>query len=316
MATVCVQNETVTDFAGLLLDPNHPARGNYPDIGTGVWLENGGLDDPLAGNADGVDRLRFAGFINTFPACAVNGTARVTVARVQIVAESPGADDGINGGVVLGALDGSILSYMPWDPVNIHLHDGGDPLPSAAPSFDSGVVPLTAAQMAAGVATNIGGDTASDTGAQFAFEVEGVLLETCYDNTGCPAAPAPVDDTDTGIVGTTVTVNAATNDDNTPCAPGCAVYRPGSPLVDPASTAAGAAASVSPTGSVSVDATGPGVVVVNVESGCSPSCDPSGADVDPAGWVAQTVTVTFTDPVVPPAGPASHCFDPSTLLPL
>ena len=124
--------------------------------------------------------------------------------------------------------------------------------------------------------------------------------------------PVPVDDTATGTTGTPAVVNVAANDNNTACAPGCAVYR----LVTVGGTAAGAAAVVSPTGSVTAQATGPGTVIVNVESGCSPSCDPSGADVDPAGWVAQTVTVTFTDPVVPPAGPASHCFDPSTLLPL
>ena len=111
--------------------------------------------------------------------------------------------------------------------------------------------------------------------------------------------PVPVDDTPVGTIGVTSTGDASLNDDNTGCVPGCAVYRAAAVFVDPASTAGGAAGTVDTAGVWTADATSAGTVVLNIESGCSPSCDPSGADVDPAGWVPQTLTVTFSEPAGP-----------------
>jgi hypothetical protein len=114
-----------------------------------------------------------------------------------------------------------------------------------------------------------------------------------------PPDPIPVDDTANTTTGTTITVDAAANDNNTPCdpLPGCAVYRESMPFIDPGSTATGITASIDAAGEVTFTASGPGVAVLNVESGCSPTCDPNGADV--TTWVSQTVTITVTEPVVP-----------------
>jgi len=116
---------------------------------------------------------------------------------------------------------------------------------------------------------------------------------------GVALEPVPVDDTPVGTIGVTSTGDASLNDDNTGCVPGCAVYRAAAVFVDPASTAGGAAGTVDTAGVWTADATSAGTVVLNIESGCSPSCDPSGADVDPAGWVPQTLTVTFSEPAGP-----------------
>ncbi len=114
-----------------------------------------------------------------------------------------------------------------------------------------------------------------------------------------PPDPIPVDDTANTTTGTTITVDAAANDNNTPCdpLPGCAVYREGVPFVDPSSTATGITASIDAAGEVTFTATGAGVAILNVESGCSPTCDPTGSDV--TTWVTQTVTITVTEPTVP-----------------
>lgn len=119
---------------------------------------------------------------------------------------------------------------------------------------------------------------------------------------GSPCAnatdPAPVDNTASSTVGTAAVVDVSLNDDNTACdpLPGCAVYNT-TVVVEPGSTATGITASVDSAGVATVNATSAGTAIVTIESGCSPSCDPLGADV--TVWVPQTLTVTFSEPAGP-----------------
>ena len=112
------------------------------------------------------------------------------------------------------------------------------------------------------------------------------------------ADPVPVDNTASSTVGTPAVVDVSLNDNNTPCdpLPGCAVYNT-TVTIEPGSTATGITASVDSAGLATVNATSAGTAIVTIESGCSPSCDPLGADV--TVWVPQTLTVTFSEPAGP-----------------
>lgn len=117
---------------------------------------------------------------------------------------------------------------------------------------------------------------------------------------GCFAAadPIPVNNTASSTVGTPSVVDVSLNDNNTPCdpLPGCAIYNT-TVIIEPGSTAGGITASVDSAGVATVNATSAGTAIVTIESGCSPSCDPLGADV--TVWVPQTLTVTFSEPAGP-----------------
>ena len=131
---------------------------------------------------------------------------------------------------------------------------------------------------------------------------------------GSPCAavvPNTVDDTATTPVNVPVTVSVGTNDDPSPCAPGCMVHRqPSTDFIDLASTATGITASVDVAGVATVEAATPGTVIIHVESGCSPSCDANGTDV--TAWTTQTLTVTVTPAVTPgPCVEIVPVFDPA-----
>ncbi len=110
--------------------------------------------------------------------------------------------------------------------------------------------------------------------------------------------PIPVDNAASGTVGKPSVVDVSLNANNTPCdpLPGCAIYNT-TVIIEPGSTAGGITASVDSAGVATVNATSAGTAIVTIESGCSPSCDPLGADV--TVWVPQTLTVTFSEPAGP-----------------
>ena len=122
------------------------------------------------------------------------------------------------------------------------------------------------------------------------------LPKVCVE--GCAPEPLPVDNAASGTVGTPSVVDVSLNDNNTPCdpLPGCAIYNT-TVIIEPGSTAGGITASVDSAGVATVNATSAGTAIVTIESGCSPSCDPLGADV--TVWVPQTLTVTFSEPAGP-----------------
>ena len=221
--------------------------------------------------------------------------------------------------------DGFAIAVLDWDGVSPTPLDGsptvisGDDLAGFAPglvgrwyTFVGGTVPSTSTPTVTGVWSGTPTSQAiviviidlDQTAAPGGTLTVGAPTVGATFAPGSPCAavalePVPVDDTPVGTIGVTSTGDASLNDDNTGCVPGCAVYRAAAVFVDPASTAGGAAGTVDTAGVWTADATSAGTVVLNIESGCSPSCDPSGADVDPAGWVPQTLTVTFSEPAGP-----------------
>ena len=222
--------------------------------------------------------------------------------------------------------DGFAIAVVDWDGVSPTPLDGsptvisGDHIAGIAPGFGmigrwwtgaGGTAPLSIPTTATGVWEGTPVTQAivlvvadlNDTAGPGTLTVGAPTVGATF-APGSPCAavalePVPVDDTPVGTIGVTSTGDASLNDDNTGCVPGCAVYRAAAVFVDPASTAGGAAGTVDTAGVWTADATSAGTVVLNIESGCSPSCDPSGADVDPAGWVPQTLTVTFSEPAGP-----------------
>ena len=223
--------------------------------------------------------------------------------------------------------DGFAIAVLDWDGVSPTPLDGsptvisGDDLAGFVPGFGmigrwytfvGGTVPSTSTPTVTGVWSGTPTSQAivivivdlDQTAAPGGTLTVGAPTVGATFTPGSPCAavalePVPVDDTPVGTIGVTSTGDASLNDDNTGCVPGCAVYRAAAVFVDPASTAGGAAGTVDTAGVWTADATSAGTVVLNIESGCSPSCDPSGADVDPAGWVPQTLTVTFSEPAGP-----------------
>ncbi len=222
--------------------------------------------------------------------------------------------------------DGFAIAVLDWDGVSPTPLDGsptvisGDDLAGIVPGFGmigrwytgvGGTVPLSVPTTATGVwegtpvtqaVVLVVADLSGTAGPGTLTVGAPTVGATFAPGSPCAAValePVPVDDTPVGTIGVTSTGDASLNDDNTGCVPGCAVYRAAAVFVDPASTAGGAAGTVDTAGVWTADATSAGTVVLNIESGCSPSCDPSGADVDPAGWVPQTLTVTFSEPAGP-----------------
>ena len=217
-ASVTVSNQTITNFSSMTLPSDmHPAIGNYQDMVTGTWSENADLNDPYAGGS--LDNMRLAGIINTIPECATNATYSLSAQRVQVMSRL-GDDDSLNGAFIVADGDGSMLSYNYFDgsttsaPTSVWYSSPAS-LPNQPFTLSISNIPLSAANIASGqIAVSINFDNASDTGTQFAVDVEGVDFSITYDNSSCPVV-ATDPDISTTPSSTPVTINILGNDTGT-----------------------------------------------------------------------------------------------------
>ncbi len=250
-------------------------------------LAPGGLPWVTTPTQGGAAELHVAAV--TWAGCptATGGTAELVVDSFEYLTASAGGGGGTE------------LLWSILDSANATIASGTFLFDSVGPGvygpFTSGPIALSAAQIQAAVTGVVIVDMYAP---PKDVAIEGGRLVITGDIDACvTAGPVPADDTATGVVGVTVSGDASGNDDNTGCAPGCGVYRAAAVFVDPSSTAGGAAGTIDAAGLWTADAVTPGTVVLNVESGCSPTCDPLGADV--TTWVPQTLTVTFSEPAGP-----------------
>jgi hypothetical protein len=273
---------TWVDGSGLGFLHTFPSPGNVPDLAPGAPPWN------TYATQGGAWELHVP--LSQWPGCltATAVTVEITLDTLEYLSSQPADPSSAD------------LVWVVLDSANAVIASGLLAPRLAGPGtygpFTSGPVALTAAQAQAGVSGIISVDVYNPVPRDVNLEGGRFIIDGDIDACVAAADPIPVDNVATIPPNTPTPVDVSLNDNNTPCGPlpGCAVFREAAVFIDPSSTAGGIVASIDAAGVVTFEASGVGVAILNIESGCSATCDPLGADV--VTWVPQTLTVTVAEP--------------------